>query len=149
MELRHHLNCMYIQLLTLIMPAIRRRFNYGIVYLNPDVKTGNPLCGQTVPVTDGCHTTDIHFAGFLSITEVPSIEGVMISGIDSYTEGDWLFGHWVNYGREDWLLGHHNDEGIYLLLHHDKPVVINRNPEPQPSSTKGNVFSITSGSGPK
>lgn len=108
------------------MPTVRRRYHYGHVLLNPNVVGKNKaLCGSSVRVIDklGCHFL-VPLQGFYHLHNNTSVinQNVDICDIDAYTDGDPLFGNWIDYGNNVLMQGHLYRGGAYLHLSENKPI---------------------------
>jgi hypothetical protein len=106
------------------MPCIRRHYNYGIIYLKPELIGKFKMCGQTVDVVT--HTDDfkrIRFAGFLDIADIPpQAKRVKLVNISGYSHESTELGPWVDYGRNVTMLGAYFDGVVWLVLDAGLPI---------------------------
>ena len=106
------------------MPCIRRHYNYGIIYLNPQPLGKFKMAGNTVDVAT---LTDefkrIQLGGFIDTAEIPShAKRVKIINISGYSHDNHELGQWIDYGREATMLGVYFDGKAWLVLDEGLPV---------------------------
>ena len=109
------------------MPAIRRRFNRGVITLAPHVVAGKSLsCGQTVDVRLRDDFRPTHFGGFVDISMVgDSFQRVKIEGICAFCPGeDFLGSGFVSYCKQTLMLGAYfsNLSSVFLVLDSGWPI---------------------------
>ena len=90
------------------MPAIQRRYHFGLVTLTPNLTGPYALCGQTVNVRirDG-QLIPIYFAGFVNYVDVndKGWRKVKIDDVPFYSRGNSFFDEWIYYGQQTTMLG--------------------------------------------
>lgn len=106
------------------MPCIRRHFNYGILFLNPDLIGKFKMAGNSVDVVT--HTDEfkrIDFGGFIDAANIPDhARRVKLINISGYSHESHELGPWIDYGRNATMLGVYFDDKAWLVLDHGLPV---------------------------
>jgi len=122
------------------MPAIRRRFNRGVVTLAPHVVAGHSLaCGQTVDVRLRDDFRPTHFGGFVDVSSVGSaVVRVKIEGISAFCPGeDFLGSGFVAYCKQTLMLGAYCSHlnSVFLVLDSGWPIAWCDSPPAQNEKT--------------
>lgn len=107
------------------MPCIRRRYNYGNIYLNPEpIGAKFTLAGQTVDVAT--KTDDfkrLRFAGFVDIAAVPAdARQIKLINIVAFNSQASELGEWIEYGLHATMLGVYINGGVWLVLEQGAPI---------------------------
>jgi hypothetical protein len=101
---------------------IRRRYHYGLVYLDPNVIGGqNMLCGQKVSTICQGRIEDKPFLGFTESLTNEFGQTCLITGVTGFTDSNSMYGHWKEYSHRDVLLGI-EDRGIKMVIRKGEPI---------------------------
>ena len=109
----------------MLMPCIRRRYNYGNIYLRPEpISPKFTLAGQTV---DAVTRTDefkrVKFAGFIQSTAVPAAaKRIQLVNIVAFNTEASELGNWLEYGSSAVMLGVYLNGAAWLVLEKGLPV---------------------------
>lgn len=127
------------------MPIIRRRYHYNKLYMKPEIVSGKGLCGQTLSVLshDG-QERNVHFGGFVAMAELKGNRGVMLKGVEAYSESDGMGGCWSEYERNEILLGYERDDSVFVVLVNNMPFSLGVGGLMDSSSKKSTVTNIGS-----
>ena len=106
------------------MPAIRRRFHYGNVILNPQIVGKPTAAGRTVDVLLKDQIERIPLLGFLEQRQLPQSHRVKIKNITAYSAESDELGPWLDYGTRALMLGHYSprEGGVFLVLKGGLPI---------------------------
>lgn len=107
------------------MPCIRRRYNYGNIYLRPElIGSKFTLAGQTV---DAITRTDsfkrLRFGGFIDAVAVPAnARRIQLVNIVAFNPEASEQGHWQEYGLNAVMLGVYFNGMAWLVLEQGLPL---------------------------
>lgn len=90
------------------MPAIQRRYHFGLVTLAPHKVDSKALCGQKVNVrTKDGELAPVFFAGFINQCDLaPGLwQRVKVDDVPFYSKGSTFFDEWIYYGPQTTMLG--------------------------------------------
>lgn len=111
--------------------------------MSPEITLGKmPMCGQTVQVLSDRGWINKPFYGFTTLQSLTQTNSASIIGLTGYTDGDQIFGEWLELRPDNIFQGCSHADGVEIIIEQSAPINLGKYHEEKKASYTNNVVSI-------